>query len=102
MGRELDRGTSPSQLDVRMVTLGLGKERHPSHEAERVAEVLERELALQQAVRVSLPAGDVRGKGRGLFFGERGRSLLARLAMLSGKLTHRTHSYDWRRERRDL
>ena len=49
VSRQLERRPAPAELDVRMVALGLGDQRDARDEAERVAEVLELELAAQGA-----------------------------------------------------
>jgi SAM-dependent methyltransferase len=88
VGRELERRPAPAELDVRMVALRLGDQRHPRDESERVAEIGKGELASQHAVAVSLPLGNLRRQLGSVGLGEGRRARCADLTVGGGKLSH--------------
>ena len=55
-------GPSPLELDARVVTFGLGEQRDPRDEAERLAEIVKSELAGDAAAAVSNPGWDLAGE----------------------------------------
>ena len=85
MGREFESRPAPAELDVGMLELRLGHERGPRHEPECVPEVLELERPAELLISFALPVGDLRREPPRLLFAERGRPLLAGLAMLGGQ-----------------
>ena len=82
MGREVELCPSPPELDVRVVALRLGHERHPRHEPEGVAEVGELELPAQALVALALPLRSAGAELGRLLLGKRRGALLAGLAVL--------------------
>ena len=88
MGREVELRPSPPELDVRVVALRLGHERHPRHEPEGVAEVGELELPAQTLVAFALPRGSLARQVGGLLLGQRRSARLAGLAVLGSELAH--------------
>src|SRR5436190_24236781 len=86
VGREFERRAPPSQLDLGMVELSLGDERRTCDESERVAKVLECELAAQLPIALTRPRGHLGRQPCRLLLAERGGSRLAGLTVLGGEL----------------
>ena len=88
MGREVELGPSPTELDVGVVALRLGHQRHPRHESERVPEVGELELPPQALVALALPLRSPGPELCRLLLGQRRRALLAGLAVFGCEFAH--------------
>src|SRR5262245_43404529 len=88
MGRELEGRTAPAQLDVGVMTLRFGDQRHPRDEPKRVAEVRKRELAAQGPGAVALPVRDLCGELGGLGLGKGRCAWRTDHAVSRGELAH--------------